>query len=293
PSYLPTLLRRDELVEGNAKLESSAALAEVSGWGIAGVLVQIVGAPLVILVDAVTFITSAVSIAAIRKREALPAAEHERHSMAHDVAQGLRFVVADSARRRLVAAGMLDTLFGNALGTLIVLYLVRDLRLAPVVMGAVFAVGGISAFAGSLLVTRISRRWPVGRILLGALLVYDIGALTVPLASGPAPLAVALLVAGQSLDAAHTIYSVTRLSWFQQTTPEGMQGRLHALLGVVEGGATVVGLAFGGILGQTLGVRATLFLVCAGKLLGPLVLASAPVRRLRSASLYPLDGPGA
>lgn len=281
PSYVPTLLRREELVEGNAKLESSAALAEVSGWGIAGVLVQIAGAPLAILVDAVTFVVSAISIGAIRAREPQPAAEHERRSMAHDVAQGLRFVIADPARRMLTSAGALDTLFGNALGTLIVLYLVRELHLAPVVMGAIFAVGGISAFAGALLVTRISRRWPVGRILLGAMLIYDIGALTVPLAGGPAPLAVALLVAGQSLDAAHTIYSVTRLSWFQRTTPDRMQGRLHALLRVVEGGATVVGLALGGILGQTLGVRATLFIVCAGKLLGPLLLASAPVRQLR------------
>ena len=280
PSYLPSLLKPRELVEGNAKLESSAALAEVSGWGIAGVLTQIAGAPLAILLDAVTFVASAVSLAAIRTREPHPEAENSRRHIWREVWAGLRFVAADPARRMVTAAGALDSLFGNALGTLIVLYLVRDLHLAPVVMGAVFAVGGVSAFAGSLLVTRVSRRWPVGRILPGALLLYDVGALTIPLASGPMPLAVALLVVGQSLDAAHTLYSVTRLSWFQRTTPDRMQGRLHATLRVVEGGATVIGLALGGILGQTFGVRATLFLVCAGKLLGPLLLASASVRHL-------------
>lgn len=282
PSYLPTLLKPRELVEGNAKLESSAALAEVSGWGIAGVLTQLAGAPLAILLDAVTFVVSAISLGAIRTREPRPGAgaDHERRHMGREVRAGLRFVVADPARRMVTAAGALDSLFGNALGTLIVLYLVRDLHLAPVVMGAVFAVGGVSAFAGSLLVTRVSRRWPVGRILPGALLLYDVGALTIPLAGGPTPLAVALLVVGQSLDAAHTLYSVTRLSWFQRTTPDRMQGRLHATLRVVEGGATVIGLALGGILGQMLGVRATLFLVCVGKLLGPLLLASAPVRHL-------------
>ena len=281
PSYLPTLLKPRELVEGNAKLESSAALAEVSGWGIAGVLTQVAGAPLAILLDALSFVVSALSLATIRRREPPPDADHERRSVAREVWAGLRFVVADPARRMVTAAGALDTLFGNALGTLIVLYLVRDLRLEPVVMGAIFAVGGVSAFAGSLLVTRISRRWPVGRILPGALLLYDVGALTIPLAGGPTPLAVALLALGQSLDAAHTVYSVTRLSWFQRTTPDRMQGRLYATLRVVEGGATVIGLALGGVLGQTLGVRATLFLVCAGKLLGPLLLASAPVRELR------------
>ena len=281
PSYLPTLLKPRELVEGNAKLESSAALAEVSGWGIAGVLTQVAGAPLAILLDAVSFVVSALSLATIRRREPPPDADHERRSVAREVWAGLRFVVADPARRMVTAAGALDTLFGNALGTLIVLYLVRDLRLEPVVMGAIFAVGGVSAFAGSLLVTRVARRWPVGRILPAALLLYDVGALTIPLAGGPTPLAVALLALGQSLDAAHTVYSVTRLSWFQRTTPDRMQGRFHATLRVVEGGATVIGLALGGVLGQTLGVRATLFLVCAGKLLGPLLLASAPVRELR------------
>jgi MFS family permease len=289
PSYLPTLLRREELVEGNSKLAASEAMAEVSGWGIAGVLVQIAGAPLAILVDALTFVISAVSIVAIRAREAQPSSGAERRALLREVARGLRFVIANPVRRTLAAAGALDTLFGNALGTLITLYLIRDLHLAPVVIGAIYAVGGVSSFVGSLLVTRVSRRWPVGRILLGAMLLYDIGALTVPLASGPALFAVGVLVIGQSFDAAHTIFAITRLSLFQRTTPDHMQGRLHATFAVVEGGATVAGLALGGILGLTLGVRATLFLVCAGKLLGPLLLASSPVRRLREDALIADD----
>ena len=283
PAYLPTLLRREELVAGNSRLASSESVAEVSGWGIAGVLVQVAGAPLAILVDALTFVVSALSILSIRTKEPSKGASGKdaRHNLWREVAQGLRFVMADPARRALTAGGAVDTLFGNALGALITLYLVRDLHLAPVVMGAIFAVGGVSAFVGSLVVPRVARRWPVGRVMLGAMLLYTIGAFTVPLASGPEALAVGLLIAGQCLDAAHTIYSVTRLSHFQRTTPDQMQGRLHATLGVVEGCATVVGLALGGILGQTLGVRATLFVVCVGKLAGPLLLALSPVRRLR------------
>ena len=286
PSFLPSLLRREHLVEGNSKLAASESLAEVSGWSIAGVLVQVAGAPLAILVDAATFVISAVSLATIRTKEATPTVAAEaREKMAREVAQGLRFVAADPVRRALAAAGATDTLFGNALGALITLYLVRDLHLAPVVMGVIFAVGGISAFAGTFFVPWLARRWPVGRILLAGMLIYDLGALTVPLASGPAALAVAVLIVGQSFDAAYTIYSVTRLSHFQRTTPDRMQGRLHATLRVVDGCATVVGLALGGILGQTLGVRATLFIVCAGKLLGPVLLACSPVRRLRDSDV--------
>src|SRR6185312_14807158 len=254
----------------------------VSGWSIAGVLMQVAGAPLAILVDAATFFVSAVSLVSIRTKEAPPTvATEKREKMAREVAHGLRFVAADPVRRALAAAGAVDTLFGNALGALITLYLVRDLHLAPVVMGVIFAVGGISAFAGTFFVPWLARRWPVGRMLLAGMLIYDLGALTVPLASGPAALAVAILIVGQSLDAAYTIYSVTRLSHFQRTTSDRMQGRLHATLRVVEGCATVVGLALGGILGQTLGVRGTLFVVCAGTLLGPVLLACSPVRRLR------------
>jgi MFS family permease len=287
PSFLPTLLRRKELVEGNSKLAASESLAEVSGWSIAGVLVQIAGAPLAILVDAATFVVSAVSLLAIRTKESPPIVEHptQRRSMAREVAHGLRFVAADPVRRALAAAGAVDTLFGNALGALITLYLVRDLRLEPVVIGVVYAVGGVSAFAGAFLAPWLARRWSVGRMLFAGMLIYDLGALTVPLASGPAALAVAVLIVGQCLDAAYTIYSVTRLSHFQRTTPDRMQGRLHATLRVIEGCATVVGLALGGILGQMLGVRATLFIVCAGKLLGPALLACAPVRRLQDSDI--------
>lgn len=286
PSFLPSLLRREQLVEGNSKLAASESLAEVSGWSIAGVLVQVAGAPLAILVDAATFVVSAVSLLAIRTKETPPTiAAEARAKMAREVARGLRFVAADPVRRALAAAGAIDTLFGNALGALITLYLVRDLHLAPVVMGVIFAVGGVSAFAGTLFVPWLARRWPIGRTLLVGMLVYDLGALTVPLASGPAALAVAVLIVGQSLDAAYTIYSVTRLSHFQRTTPDRMQGRLHATLRVVEGCATVVGLALGGILGQTLGVRVTLFIVCAGKLLGPVLLACSPVRRLHDSDV--------
>ncbi len=282
PSFLPSLLRREDLVEGNSKLAASESLAEVSGWSVAGVLVQVAGAPLAILVDAVTFVVSAVSLLAIRTKESPPIVVPEaRKSMAREVAQGLGFVAADATRRALAAAGAVDTLFGNALGALITLYLVRDLHLAPVVMGVIYAVGGVSSFAGTLVVARISRRWPVGRILMASMLIYTLGAFTVPLASGPAWLAVGVLILGQCFDAAHTIYSVTRLSHFQRTTPDRMQGRLHATLRAVEGCATVLGLALGGVLGQTLGVRATLFVVCAGKLLGPVLLARSPVRRLR------------
>jgi MFS family permease len=287
PSFLPSLLRREDLVEGNSKLVASESLAEVSGWSIAGVLVQVAGAPLAILMDAATFVVSAVSLLAIRTKELPPTVENsdERQSMAREVAQGLRFVAVDSVRRTLAAAGAVDTLFGNALGALITLYLVRDLHLAPVVIGVIYAVGGVSSFAGTLFVPRLARSWPVGRILLATMLIYTLGAFTVPLASGPAMLAVGLLILGQSLDAAHTIYSVSRLSHFQRTTPDRMQGRLHATLRVVEGCATVVGLALGGILGQTLGVRATLFVVCTGKLLGPVLLALSPVRRLRGSTV--------
>jgi len=115
PSFLPSLLRREHLVEGNSKLAASESLAEVSGWSIAGVLVQVAGAPLAILVDAATFVISAVSLATIRTKEATPTVAAEaREKMAREVAQGLRFVAADPVRRALAAAGATDTLFGNA-----------------------------------------------------------------------------------------------------------------------------------------------------------------------------------
>jgi MFS family permease len=299
PAYLPSLIGREQLVEGNGKLEASSAVAEVAGWGGAGLLVQLLSAPLAILVDAFSYVVSAVSLVAIRTREPAPRATRARAaagrvaspSIAREIGQGMRFALADPLRRALVGAEAVSALFGNALGTVIILYLVRDLHVQPAVMGAIFAVGGVSAFVGATVCQRLTRRWGVGRTILVMPLISKTLAFCVPLAGGPLPLAVALQVAAQTGDGAMTIYAIDRLSLLQALTPDHLQGRMHATARVIEGGATLGGLLLGGALGELIGLRPTLWVACSGGLLAVLWLALSPVRHLRQMPVLAAEEP--
>ncbi len=281
PAYLPTLIGREQLVHGNSMLGASASVAEVAGWSIAGVLAQVLTAPLAILVDAASFVASALSVLAIRTREPEPARHTERHTMVSEASHGLRFTLSDPTRRALTGAGAIDQLFGNALGAIIVLYLVRELHLPAAIMGAVFAVGGVSSFLGATLATPLVRRLGLGRAMLLTALLGAPFAFFVPLAAGPLVLATALLVIAQLGDGAQTLYMINRLSLLQAVTPDHLQGRLHATIGMIEGAATLAGIALGGALGTIVGLRVTLFIVCAGRLLGVIWLIASPLRHLR------------
>lgn len=290
PAYLPSLVGRERLAEGNSKLEASAAVAEVAGFGLAGVLVQALTAPIAVLVDALSYVVSAVSLALIRapEPEAWRAGRLERDGetraragMWAELTDGLRFVARDGVRRALVGSNGVATLFGNIIGTVILLFLVRDLHLAPVWLGFIFAAGGVSAFAGAVLALPVMRAWGHGRAMVVMLFVTCAATIAIPLAGGPLWLVVALLVGAQLTDGTRTIYLIGQQTILQSDTPDGMQGRLHATLHVVEACATAGGIALGGVLGVTIGYRGALFVACAGQMLAWAWVACSPIRKVR------------
>src|SRR6266571_4222971 len=145
-SYLPVLVSREHLVEGNSKLEVSNSVAQIAGPGVAGALVQLITAPLAVLVDALSFIASVISLLLIHAPEPAP----ERHagsssSMWSELREGLGVVLDNPLLRSIAGCTGTSNLFGNALQALFVLYLTRDLGLPPAVIGLIYAVAGPGA----------------------------------------------------------------------------------------------------------------------------------------------------
>lgn len=288
PAYLPTLVPPDELVGANSVLEASGAVAEVAGFGGAGALTQALTAPIALAVDAISYVVSALSLALIRSHEPKPqratgedAGEREQAlALWREMADGLRLLLREQTMRALAGAAGVFELFGGMIGVVLMLYLVRDVHLSLAALGIVFGVGGVSAFAGTLMVGHATRRWGIGRTVIGGLAIYTATAVLMPLASGPAWLPITLLTIAQLSDCAHTVYSVGRASLLQGLSAPGALGRIHAGAQVVESLATLLGIALGGVLGQTVGPRATLFLAAGGLMLAPLWLARSPLRRL-------------
>jgi predicted MFS family arabinose efflux permease len=218
-----------------------------------------------------------------------------RASLWRQVGDGLRLTLGDPVLRALAGSAGIFALCGNMLGVVLLLYLVREVHLGAGLLGAIFGLGGVSAFLGSLVSERAIRRWGIGRVVTCGLLIYTGVAIVLPLASGPVWLAAGLLLLGQLSDGAHTVYSVGRASLLQTLVPARALGRLHASMQTVEAVATLAGVALGGILGQAIGPRSTLFVAVAGGLLAPLWLARSPLLRPDASgdpSLAPTDAQG-
>lgn len=281
-SYLPSLVTREELLEGNSKLGASASVAEVAGFGLGGVLVQALTAPMTILVDALSFLVSAGSLAIIRQKEPAPAPSDKQPNAWREIIQGIRLLVSNPILRASAGASGTFNLFRNMVGVVIMLFFLRELNLQPIVLGPLAALGGVSAFVGALLAERLTQRWGLGRALLGSLLFTSLTTFLVPLAGGPLPLVLGLLAASQLLgDGAATIYEINQLSLIQAVTPDRLQGRINASNRFIEWAAMLVGLLIGGVLGQTIGLRPTLVVAAAGETMAWLWLLFSPVRRLR------------
>lgn len=201
-----------------------------------------------------------------------------------DLWEGVSLTVTHPLVRALAGATGIFTLCGNLIGVALLLYLVDETHLAPATLGIIFAFGGVSALLGAVLAERVTKRWGLGRAIQWGLALYVGTTFFLPLASGPAWLAITLLVVGQLSDGAYTVYTMGKTSLFQTLFQSAILGRLHASLRCIEAIATLLGLALGGFLGSLIGVRATLFVAAGGMLLAPLWLACSPIRRLEEPS---------
>jgi Na+/melibiose symporter-like transporter len=290
PAYLASLVSEERLLEGNAKLSASMSVAEVAGFGIAGALAQALTAPLAVLVDAATYVVSVVSLASIRAPEPHPQPVASRpgpRQFARDVVEGLELTWAHAARRAITGAQAIQALCGSLLETALVIFILRDLRLSPTLMGVSFAVGGVAAFVGAALAQRLTARFGLTGALRRGLWVYRALGILIPLAGGPAWLAFALITLPQAGDAAYAVYDISATTTLQVVTPSGALGRVVASGKVLASAGSLLGLALGATAGAAMGARATLLVAMVGALLAPLLLSLTPIQHVQPAVCAP------
>ena len=278
-AYLPSLVRRDELVEGNSKLSVSAAVAEASGFSISGWLIQALSAPVTVLIDALSFVVSAAALWLVRSREPAPPRTGERAGILVEMGTGLRTLGASSNLRVLTATLVTLECAGGMFGAVILLYTTRTLSLSPGVQGLIFAVGGVTSLLGALAAGSVTRRLGVGPALSLGLLLVGAGSLLIPLAPNRSALSLLLLVSSQIVsDPARTLYMIAQVSLRQALTPSGMLGRVNAAIHVLALGAALLGALGGGLLAESVGVRPTLVVGACGSSAAALWLITSPLR---------------
>jgi MFS family permease len=283
-AYLPGLIDKNNIMEGNSKLTASAAVAEVGGFSIGGWLVQIFTAPFAILIDAVSFIVSAVSIGLIQSRE-LETTAMETANLRIEIIAGLKLVFNQPLLKAGAVSVLIQNLAGGIFGALVVLYMSRGLGFNPGVLGVIWGVGGISSFLGASLATRITGRLGTGRAMVMGLGLYGLSELFVPLASGVTLISALFLVLQQLGDGFFVVYDINLVSLRQVIVDERILGRVNATMQIIALGASLVGALLGGLMGQFINVRFSLFLAAGGTLLAALLLAFSPLHKLKNASL--------
>jgi predicted MFS family arabinose efflux permease len=283
-SHLPTLVRREELVEGNSKLSASASVAEFGAFGAGGWLVQWLTAPYAIVVDAATFLWSAFFVVKIETPEPPPAPVHERQHVVREIEEGLRFVLGHATLHALATSSLVFNCAIRIFGTVFLLYVTRDLGFKPGVLGVIFAMGGISSLLGALVAGRVTGRIGIGPALIASFVLVALGNGLIPIASDASLIAVAFLVAQQFItDPAWTVMDISQVSLRQSITPDRWQGRTNASMRVVEFGGMLFGALIGGWLGGAIGLRATLIVASVACAAAGLPLLLSSVRSLRVA----------
>ncbi|HJU47895.1 MAG TPA: MFS transporter [Gaiellaceae bacterium] len=281
-SYLPSLVERGQLVDGNAKLELSRSAAQIGGPGFAGGLVSALTAPYAVLVDAVSYVGSALFLFTIRKPEPLPEAEAgtPRPSMLREAREGLRYVLGNRYLRAIAACTGSSNLFGSMVFAIYLVYAVRTLDLSPGVIGVVLGVANVGTLGAALLSARISRRLGVGPTIVLMAGIFGPAMLLIPLAPASMPIPF-LVAAGLLFGFSVVVYNITQVSFRQAITPERMQGRMNSVMRFIVWGVMPLGSLLGGALGTWIGLRETMWLAAIGGSFTFLPVLLSPVRSLR------------
>ena len=280
-SYLPALIGRGQLVEGNSKLELSRSAAQIGGPGLGGILVAALTAPYAVAADAVSFLVSALFLRRIRTVE--PPPEHvELRSLRTELWEGLRYMFGDPRWRAFAGYVSSINLFSAVVFGVLIVYAVRNLGLSAVEIGLVFSLSNVGSLVAALFAGRIARRVGVGRTLILAGILSGMPLLVLPLATREH--SIPLLLGPLAVEAfAIVLFNVTGISYIQSVVPNRILGRMTASRRFVVWGTIPIGTILGGVLATAIGLRETILVGALAATFCFLWLVFSPFRSIHAA----------
>jgi MFS family permease len=279
-AYLPALIGKPQLIDGNAKLATTEAIAEVGGPALAGVLFQWLTAPIAVIVNAGTYLASAAFLATLRSAEPPPEVE-PRQSWTHELTQGFRLAWAEPRVRTLLLMNVVQGLFGGVFAALYIVFALRTLNLPTSLLGIAIAAGGVGALMGAGLGPWLARRLGMGPAIILTILCASISAMTISLAPTDRQGAMIVLILTQITGDAFGVASMILIASLRQSLlPQSVLGRVGGAFHAAAGGVAIVGALGGGLLGDLIGPRLALAIAGGGFLLIPLIGLLSPLRQV-------------
>lgn len=291
-AMLPGLVRCEDLIEGNSKLEISRSAANIGGMTVGGVVIQALSISVVAFVGVTTSLLAALATFRITRGE--KGSGPGGQSILKEMSGGIRFVLGNASVRTLAVASVLINFFVFVIEPAFLLFITRTVALPPALIGVVMAMAGVGSLAGALLAERASRLLPLGRLLIAVTTAIGLNALLVPMALlTTTPGTVAILLFTQfAYGALLIVANVNVVSYRAAITPHELQGRMNAAVRMLAMSGIPVGSLVGGALGSLIGTAWTLTAGAGGLLIVPLVILLSPVARVHGiADTVPATSP--
>ncbi len=277
-AYIPLLLQKDELADGNAKLQASSAFAMVGGPGVGGAIAQFLGIAAGVIIDAATFAVSAVCLLATRPNKSDVKTSRPKRELVQEIRDGLRFLLYDPYLFPMAAFTATLGLGLSSTDSLMVVFYIRIVGTTSGVTGTILGLLGAGGLFGAVISARLVRRYGSARAMLicrvllcfallfplttrGVGLIFSVGwfMVTVGLISG----------------------NIISLSFRQARCPAQIIGRVSATYYTLTYSAMAIGGVFAGALGTCIGIRPALWVTCAIIASSSLILFFSPIRHLR------------
>jgi hypothetical protein len=280
-AILPALVSHENLLEANSKTAATQSISEIGAFGIGGWLVQLLGGPGAMLIDAASFLASALLLRGLGVSEMTPAADG-RPGMRQEIVAGLDYLWRQPLLRATAAASTAGWFGFGIFGTIISLFALRELAFDAGPLAMIFALGGVSSLVGSVAARPVTRTIGVGPAMIVGLLVNGLLLLPLTAARGHGALAAVCLLVQQLGDGAVVVFLINEVSLRQTVVAPGLLGRVNSSAEFLRSIARLSGVLVAGLAGEVIGLRATLGLGGAIVSLGALVLALTSVRSLKT-----------
>lgn len=280
-SFIPNLVRGDQIGEANSKLETSAQVARIAGPAAAGGLLAILAAPLLLAATAVTYLLSFFALTSIKDTEVQKPVE-ERRPLPVEIKEGLAWVFRQPLLVRIVLCTAIGNLLSALVFTMMPLLVLRELGLSPAIYGLIGSAGAVGGLLGASLSGRIQKWIGEGHAIPVAQLIYAASLFLPPLAAFLPGVAIPLLIVGEFLlSFSVLVYNIAQVSFRQRICPPALLGRMNASIRFIVWGVLPIGGFIAGLLATAIGVVPTIIIGAIGALLAGIPVYFSKLWRMK------------
>ena len=281
-SFIPILLPKDKINGANAALETTVQVSSIGGPAVVGILLTIVKAPALMVIDAFSFLFSAIALGFARDSEQV-APKEDRRPLFTEIGDGLRFVISQPMIRIIAITTAGTNFFGSMIWALTPLLFLRDLHISTAVYGLMFSIASIGGLLGGLAAPKLAKLMGEGPLITVSAVVSSASMLLIPFAATLPSAVVPVMITVAEFISSFTVltYNITQLSARQRICPPQLLGRMNASIRAFIWGVMPLGSLIGGFLGAQIGIMPTLWFAAAGATVAGIVMVFSPIRQLK------------